>query len=909
MGKNIPLFPDFPIEREDQDEFKIHTSYANTLYKIIESAPTPFTVGLFGKWGTGKTSIINLLKNKVIEDGKHLFVYLDVWKYSKEPLKKWLLFEFQDQITKFIPEFADYKYEGRDLRSHFEYEETWEEEKKTKINKGIVKTLFAIGVVSALIGIILFILAKSALSGFRNALIPLSGLSFFISVLFIGFRVMIYRMFNITADSLFSTEKSIRTAVPTFSTEKFEKIFKDMVNKALSYKKDGSKIVIVFDNLDRCEEEIAIDTLSVIKTFMETKGCIYIIPCDDRAIIQYLKNLYTNNLKFGKDYLKKFFQLTIRIPDLPKFDQENYIDKLLEEISFPLPTQAKEVISLFYGSKAPRQIKKSLNDLQGYLEIVKNLNEKNVLTLNELNTAFLIKIIILSIEWPDFIEYLTTHPYALEEITEKIRKGERAEILKKYDQELFNFLKATQDVPIPENIKPYLFLKNLPYEKDPTFLAEIKENLAMENSEYFLDIFKKISPEKKKLMIEALSDIANEWLSSGKIMHVKNSARVFVDILTRYEPINSLKLITLRLIRESLLKTNIEEISPHNPLKLEKILILLKNIKYEQEDIILDTYLQSILKTKRDDDRLGIFREIVKHYKLLNQEKLDKLSYIVEEIFNRSEKLFASFIDILETYGEELIPKIVKNEILIKLAEKMKISYDDEIRYDLIKRLGGLYNSYLVKIIITKTIQTLSPARTKGMDKENEFALKILREIPLSSIKDVELFELKDVLLSHLKGGIIGIKMAKEPWLNPLLRFKKYMGEDIDKIIEEQFFNLFYRQTINGISKILEKIWEEERYKILEYKKIRELIKSKLGDDPNALIAKKELIKKFGTPWNIKYLPELINERIKEEIKMGIEILNWAKESGQVDDKLYEEIKSKFLPLTEGLKYNKEEVR
>ncbi len=890
MENHLPLFSDVPIETEDQDEFKIHTSYANTLYKIIESAPTPFSIGLFGKWGTGKTSIINILKNKIIDGKKHLFVYLDVWKYSKEPLKKWLLFEFQEQITQFIPEFAEYKYEGRDLKSHFEYEETWEEEKKTKVNKGIVKTVFLVGVFAAIIGIILFILAKSALSAFRNALIPLSGLSLFISVLFIGFRVMIYRMFNITADSLFATEKTVRTAVPTFSTEKFEKIFKDMVQKALEYRGKESKIVIVFDNLDRCEEETAIDTLSVIKTFMETKGCIYIIPCDDRAIIQYLKNLYTNNMRFGRDYIKKFFQLTIRIPELPRFDQEAYIDKLLNDINFPLPAQAKEVISLFYGSKAPRQIKKSLNDLQGYLEIVKNLNKEGVLTLEDLNIAFLVKIIILSIEWPDFVEYLTLHPYALGEITEKIRKGEEVEELKAYDKELFNFLKATQDIPIPENIKPYLFLKNLPYEKDPTFLAEIKENLAMENGSYFLEMLQKLPDEKKKLMIEALSDIASEWLASGKTMHIKNSARIFLELYTSYGPIEELIPITLKLLRESIAKTPIEELSPYNPVNLEKLLSIMKEADQDHKSIVIRRYLESIPKTKKDDDKVGIFREIVKHYKLLSQDELRMLSSIIDEIFEKREQLFALFVDIVETYAEELKDKIIGKEVIRKLTERFNIIPEDMVRYDLIKRLGGLYDKEIVGIIINKISKVINPAYTKGVNEEVRFALSIIREIPIDTLKEIDLTNLKDHLISHLKGGIIGIgRGSKEPWLNPLLKLKELLNGDIDNFIEDQFYNLFYRQSINNISKIVDRIWEEERYKIITYKRIREIIRTKLGDDPYALSAKKELIKKFGLPWYVKYLPELINERFKEEVRMGLEVLNEAKEEG-VDDKLYKEI-------------------
>ena len=61
--------------------------YAESLQKTIMSADTskkPFTIGLFGEWGSGKSSIIktvrdNLEKHSDVEYG---FVHYDAWKYS-----------------------------------------------------------------------------------------------------------------------------------------------------------------------------------------------------------------------------------------------------------------------------------------------------------------------------------------------------------------------------------------------------------------------------------------------------------------------------------------------------------------------------------------------------------------------------------------------------------------------------------------------------------------------------------------------------------------------------------------------------------------------------------------------------------------------------------------------------------
>ena len=67
--------------------------------------------------------------------------------------------------------------------------------------------------------------------------------------------------------------KKIKTYTykPTFSPEQFEKIFSDIVTNIA---KNGKKVLIVFDNLDRCEPKYAYETLSAIKTFMDKKNCM-----------------------------------------------------------------------------------------------------------------------------------------------------------------------------------------------------------------------------------------------------------------------------------------------------------------------------------------------------------------------------------------------------------------------------------------------------------------------------------------------------------------------------------------------------------------------------------------------------------------------------------------------------------
>jgi Cdc6-like AAA superfamily ATPase len=54
------------------------------LAKLIASDRLPFTVGLFGGWGSGKTTFLSILANKLLSKGRsdHKVIYFNAWKYA-----------------------------------------------------------------------------------------------------------------------------------------------------------------------------------------------------------------------------------------------------------------------------------------------------------------------------------------------------------------------------------------------------------------------------------------------------------------------------------------------------------------------------------------------------------------------------------------------------------------------------------------------------------------------------------------------------------------------------------------------------------------------------------------------------------------------------------------------------------
>ena len=76
---------DEPIEIDQQDLLE-RTQFIEDLYKEIINLPfnDSFVFGLFCSWGEGKTSVINLLKNKFKENDKFLLVNFEPWHFKDE---------------------------------------------------------------------------------------------------------------------------------------------------------------------------------------------------------------------------------------------------------------------------------------------------------------------------------------------------------------------------------------------------------------------------------------------------------------------------------------------------------------------------------------------------------------------------------------------------------------------------------------------------------------------------------------------------------------------------------------------------------------------------------------------------------------------------------------------------------
>lgn len=78
-------FPDEPITDESEDLLD-RKQFVEDLYNQITKYPFPdsFVFGLYGSWGEGKTSVINLLKNKLYQNDDIIVFEFDPWYFSSQ---------------------------------------------------------------------------------------------------------------------------------------------------------------------------------------------------------------------------------------------------------------------------------------------------------------------------------------------------------------------------------------------------------------------------------------------------------------------------------------------------------------------------------------------------------------------------------------------------------------------------------------------------------------------------------------------------------------------------------------------------------------------------------------------------------------------------------------------------------
>ena len=255
--------------------------YADALSLFIRECETPITISIAGPWGSGKTSVMNMVRTKL--DDKIIPVWFNCWQFSQ--------FDLSANLSAVMMNFIkDELYKGVEDLSTTE-----------KANQGI-----------------------STVLNWGKGFI---GVGAKIATSVTGIKV------DDAVDALMNTVNSVKSA-----KENMEK----MVNRRLE---NGNKdrVVIFIDDLDRVTPSAALELLEVMKIFLDVRKCVFVIACDFDVVKKGVAAKFNSKESeiSGRLFFDKLIQLSFNMP-VSSYKTREYVKTLLKQIDFKISDEDDE---------------------------------------------------------------------------------------------------------------------------------------------------------------------------------------------------------------------------------------------------------------------------------------------------------------------------------------------------------------------------------------------------------------------------------------------------------------------------------------------------------------------------------------------------------------------------------------
>jgi hypothetical protein len=363
---------DRPVKEDAIGHYQI---IADQLFETIHcNLDKPFVVGLFGSWGTGKSSIIEMLEARCNQEKgkKTKLVVVDAWRKEKSIFNRQFLKKVARELF------------GKD--THFDTVRKAVDEIETKSTSNwkpspLAWFLFAMFVLGFIACTVIAIWGWYNQKGETN---PFPWESIAGSV--VGILVACYFQLILPRFSIGTTAEV--NDVSVHDIDHFRDIYFDKIIR----KTDAQRVCIVIDNLDRVEAEDALTIMQMLKTFIvdakEDKGTseevkpeslnkvVFILPCCDKELKEHIEK--SGAVKDGAEFLQKLFNVSFRIPEFRLQDAFQYTRNLLYEMGLDFDENHKStichIVSKVYG-KNPRKAKIFLNNFLMRYKVAKVCEE------------------------------------------------------------------------------------------------------------------------------------------------------------------------------------------------------------------------------------------------------------------------------------------------------------------------------------------------------------------------------------------------------------------------------------------------------------------------------------------------------------------------------------------------------
>lgn len=276
---------DESLHNVDGDMFN-YADISKVLDDIITTNSPPYNVAIIGKWGLGKSSLINLAVERYKkEPDRYLIQEINAWKYEKDSLRRVFLKQLWQGISnQKVHSFEVIRREfSRIVNANITNFSVPKDKQRTK-------QIAIIGVVITILTIVAFLFYKCIQAIMANSpiftwnFLGAAFLSYCRNIGTILFIPVIVALFKLLIDDYHekNTQK-IELNFPIETTDDYEIFLETKIKEKLE-KQHDLRIITVIDDLDRLSIDKIVEALDALKAFVGFDRCIFIVPFDDEII-------------------------------------------------------------------------------------------------------------------------------------------------------------------------------------------------------------------------------------------------------------------------------------------------------------------------------------------------------------------------------------------------------------------------------------------------------------------------------------------------------------------------------------------------------------------------------------------------------------------------------------------------
>jgi hypothetical protein len=343
---------DLPRRKDQKDLFGIE-KYQEALVEFIKESNTPITIALQGEWGSGKTSLMNILEDELCNKGNFHRVWINSWQYS-------LMKSPEESILKIVEGIIE-----QILKTISDNDGKNETLKKMK---GIFK--------------------KISISGGK----------------FLAKQVVDKVGGNTDyVDDFFAGDGADGAEISQMKNEIQQLIF-DVLQKG-----DKEGFIFFIDDLDRIDPPIAVQILELLKNIFDLDNCIFVLAIDYDVVIKGLEPKFGKLTEKNEREFRSFFDKIIQMPfsmPVASYTVNVFLIDALKNIGYISEetanddkyTQSLSEFATLSVGQNPRALKRLTNTLSLINIINKKRNENLVDNPNEKLVGF--AMVCLQIAYP-----------------------------------------------------------------------------------------------------------------------------------------------------------------------------------------------------------------------------------------------------------------------------------------------------------------------------------------------------------------------------------------------------------------------------------------------------------------------------------------------------------------------------